>query len=149
MESAQQKKSVKSSSKAPKKEVKLMTFKEIDRKAKYKFKTSRLMAAVRAGHEFISEHIAMTYRETKSLRKTGKICGDISSVAVKNILKKCGEQIREPGGRVWSKLSKENVEFIRNYGKMGNKAFKKLALEFGVTPVTIRNVYVGRTHAGV
>lgn len=145
MESAQQKKSVKS----VKKEVKLMTFKEIDRKAKYKFKKSRLMAAVRAGHEFISEHIAMTYRETKSLRKTGKICGDISSVAVKNILKKCGEQIREPGGRVWSKLSKENVEFIRNYGEMGNKAFKKLALEFGVTPVTIRNVYVGRTHVGV
>jgi hypothetical protein len=106
------------------------------------------MAATRAGYQFVSEHIAMTYRETKSLRKTGKICGDISSVAVKNILKKCGEQIREPGGRVWSKLSKENIELIRNYGKMGNKAFKKLSLEFGVTPATIRNVYIGRTHVG-
>ena len=143
------------------KEAKEVSFQEVDNSIRYKYKDSRLMSASRDGYDYISEHIVMTYRKTKSLRETGKICGDISTVAVRSILKKCGETLRKPGGRVWTKLTDDDVRYIRGHECMNNRIFIKVAKElsksaterFGketkVSSETIRNIWKHKTHKNV
>ncbi len=143
------------------KEAKEINFQQIDESIRFKYKESRLMSASRDGYQYISEHIVKTYRETKSLRETGKICGDISTVAVRSILKKCGEELRKPGGRVWSKLTDDDVRYIRSNTYMNNKAFIRVAKELSITATerlgkktnisseTIRNIWKNKTHKGV
>lgn len=133
-------------------------FQYIDDRINYKHEESRLMAARRDGYEYISEHIVQTYRKTQSLRETGKICADISTIAVRAVLTKCKETLRSPGGRVWSKLSKEDVDYIRNQPIVSNKIFRRIAKELGITITkrtgvettisieTIRDVWKRKTH---
>lgn len=138
-----------------------INFQQIDEKTSYRQKDSRLMAAHRDGYESISEHIVMTYRETQSLRETGKRCGDISTIAVRAVLSKCGEILRKPGGRVWSKLSEDDVRFIRSQPYVNNQIYIKLAKEMEVriterlgkptkiSVETIRDVWRKKTHKNV
>ena len=138
-----------------------VNFKEIDKKARYKHKEKREMAAYRDGYDSISEHVTKTYRKTQSLRETGRICGEISTIAVRSVLSKCNEMLRSPGGRVWSKLSEEDVIFIRSHQYMNNNMFKTIAKNIGekltketgvkttVSVETIRDVWKNKTHKGV
>lgn len=130
---------------------------EIDKKTKYRYKEDRIKAAEEAGYDTIAEHIVQSYRKTSSLRHTAKLC-DISVGGVRNILQKCNEEIRGPGGRVWSKLSKEDIEYIRSKKYMTERAFVRLAKEIeeknskiagtciSISPQTIKNVYKNKTH---
>lgn len=138
-----------------------INFKEIDKKARYRHKEKREMAAHRDGYDSISEHVVMVYRETQSLRETGKICGEISTIAVRAVLSKCSEVLRSPGGRVWSKLSEDDVRFIRSHSFMNNRIFKSIAKDIGdkitketgtettVSVETIRDVWKNKTHKGI
>lgn len=138
-----------------------VNFQQIDEKIRFKHRESRLMSAERDGYEYISEHIVMVYRETKSLRETGERCGNISTVAVRSILKKCNEVLRKPGGRVWSKLTDDDVKYIRSHTTMNNRVFIRVAKELSksatkrvgkkmnISSETIRNIWKGKTHKGV
>lgn len=133
-------------------------FKDIDKKSKYKFRDQRLQAAKESGFEYISEHIVMTYRSGLSLRKTGEICGNVSPIAISNILNICDEPIREQGGRVWSKLTQADIDDIRSQPYMNSRLYKKFAKEISereskrlkkevsINPLTIKNVWTRRTH---
>lgn len=133
-------------------------FESIDGKTNFKHKESRLMAAHRDGYDFISEHIVKVYRETQSLRETGKACGGISTIAVRAVLRKCEEEIRKPGGRVWSKLNEDDVKLIRSQKYVNNQIFIKLAkevqdiitkrtgVETTISVETIRDVWKRKTH---
>lgn len=140
---------------------KKLNFKDIDRKIRYKNKELRLMAANRDGYTYISEHIVMTYNDTKSLRETGKQCGDISTIAVRSVLSKCKIELRSPGGRVWSKLSEEDVRYIRSFEYTNNKIFMDITKEVEsrmtkrtgenvtISIETIRDVWKKKTHKSV
>lgn len=136
-------------------------FKQIDERTRFKNRSVREMEAHRDGFDTITEHIVMTYRETQSLRKTGKVCGNISTIAVRSVLSKCDESLRNPGGRVWSKLSDDDVLYIRSYKHTNNRIFKMLATEVGetiskragkkmnISVETIRDVWKKKTHKNV
>lgn len=138
-----------------------INFQSIDDKTSYRQKEARLMAASREGFEYISEHIVKVYRETKSLRETGKRCGDISTIAVRSVLAKCGEPLRKPGGRVWSKLTEDDVRYIRSFEYMNNQLFINVANELSesatkrtgkptkISSETIRDVWKRKTHKEV
>lgn len=138
-----------------------INFKEIDKKARYKHKEKREMAAYRDGYDSISEHVVKTYRKTQSLRETGRICGEISTIAVRAVLSKCGECLRSPGGRVWSKLSEDDVRYIRSQAYMNHQIYKKIAKDIGdkitkktgvettISVETIRDVWKNKTHKEV
>ena len=133
-------------------------FQHIDKKTRFKHYDSRIMAASRDGYNYISEHIVMVYRETQSLRETGKRCGDISTIAVRAVLSKCGEILRNPGGRVWSKLADEDVLYIRSQPYVNNQIFISLSKEIQkrisertgeettISVETIRDVWKRKTH---
>jgi hypothetical protein len=136
-------------------------FKSIDARTNYRQKEARLMAASRDGFQYISEHIVKVYRQTRSLRETGKKCGDISTIAVRSVLSKCGETLRKPGGRVWSKITDDDVRYIRSQPYMNNQIFIRIAQELSETATkrmgkptkisseTIRDVWKKKTHKEV
>lgn len=140
-------------------------FEVIDRGTRFKHKESRLMCAHRDKCDFISEHIVKTYRKTKSLRETGKICGDISTIAVRTVLTKCDEPLRNPGGRVWSKLSDDDVRLIRSQTYVNHQVYLRLVVEIqnrlkdrypgktdkqtSISIETIRDVWKKKTHQEV
>jgi hypothetical protein len=136
-------------------------FQSIDEKTKFKYQPAREMAAIRDGYKYISEHIVMVYRETRSLRETGKRCGGVSTIAVRSVLAKCGEMLRHPGGRVWSKLTEDDVKYIRSWKYMNNQIFIKVAKELSesatkrmgkpikISSETIRDVWKRKTHKEV
>ena len=69
-----------------------------DSNFKFTYRDDRLKIAKDAGYDSIIEHLIATYAKTKSLRKTGKICGNLSDNGVGNALKKAGIKINGRGG---------------------------------------------------
>ena len=136
-------------------------FEHIDEKTNFKHRQVREMAAARDGYKYISEHIVKTYIETQSLRETGRRCGGISTIAVRAVLAKCNIQLRSPGGRVWSKLSDDDVRYIRNREYVNHQIFitiakeveemvsKRLGKKTTISVETIRDVWKGKTHKEV
>lgn len=136
-------------------------FEQIDSKTNFKHRQVREMAAARDGYKYISEHIVKTYNETQSLRETGRRCGNISTIAVRAVLAKCNVKLRSPGGRVWSKLSDDDVRFIRDREYVNHQIFitiakeveemvsKRLGKKTTISVETIRDVWKGKTHKEV
>ena len=137
---------------------KYFNFKLLDRTIRISKKDERYEHAFQAGYDYISEHTIKEYRRTQSLSKTAKSCG-VSVTAITRILNEVEEPIRDRGGCVYTKLSKDDVKEIRKFKKgVCNNVFLMLAEKYSrvlserygeeitISVSAIRNIIIRESH---
>jgi molybdenum-dependent DNA-binding transcriptional regulator ModE len=111
-------------------------FKDLDNKYTIRNKQEKIERAKENGYNFYSEYVINTYKTTKSISLTANVCG-VSKTTIKNIigtlsndiLEEMGIQRRPRGGRSWSRLSDDDVRYIRSFKYMNMLKFTALAAE--------------------
>ena len=141
---------------------------EYDGQYRFKDYAKKMEVARKDDCESYVEYIVKNYVKIKSMNDVAKKC-DLTFGTVKNILNALpkeikdyyGIEIRKKGGRTWSKLTDDDVRFIRSHKFMNIMKYNELAKEISkrkteelgyevnITSKDVQRCYTKKTHKDI